>query len=58
MKKIWKIDGSSAKYDTLEAALDKAKRMAGPGACEYGVFELVAVARSKIPDVDVITTFS
>lgn len=54
MKKNWKIEGSPAKYDTYDAALDRAKRCAVSGCEGYGIYELVAIAKSKTPDVDVI----
>lgn len=54
MTKKWKVEGKSASFDTLEAALDVAKRYASGSVDGYGVYELVAIAKSKTPDVDVI----
>lgn len=55
MKKTWKVDGASTKYETYEEALDTAKRRAANGVEAYGIYELVAYAKSKTPDVDVTT---
>lgn len=52
-EKNWKVDGYNTKFTTLDLALDKAKRAAAGGTDAYGVYELVATAQAKVPDVDV-----
>lgn len=55
MNKCWKVDGNSAKYSSFDDAVAQAKKNVAKYADDYAIYELVAVAKAKVPDVEIVT---
>lgn len=56
--KTWKVDGGSMKFNSFDEAAAQAKKNVAKYADDYAIYELVAMAKAKVPDVEIVTVTS